>query len=139
MDASTHSKARLGLEKQEHLVKLAILTIAAILCESKKWTFWMYSMISMLRLYNPRNKLSRDKEKINELPLIMHKFCVVFSICNSTLFGSTIWECYSWVRSVFQLSHNALLNWTGFLQFPQLVRWSGLVRLLSTVCNECWL
>lgn len=33
MDQSTQSKARIGLEKQEHLVKLAILTIAAILCK----------------------------------------------------------------------------------------------------------
>lgn len=30
---STAPKARIGLEKQEHLVKLAILTIAAILCK----------------------------------------------------------------------------------------------------------
>lgn len=34
MDTSVQSKARLGLEKQEHLVKLAILTTAAILCKS---------------------------------------------------------------------------------------------------------
>lgn len=33
MDQSTQSKTKIGLEKQEHLVKLAILTIAAILCE----------------------------------------------------------------------------------------------------------
>lgn len=33
MDVSTAPKARIGLEKQEHLVKLAILTIAAILCK----------------------------------------------------------------------------------------------------------
>lgn len=36
MDTSTQSKAKLGLEKQEHLVKLAILTTAAILCELQK-------------------------------------------------------------------------------------------------------
>lgn len=35
MDTATHSKVKFGVEKQEHLVKLAILTIAAILCESK--------------------------------------------------------------------------------------------------------
>lgn len=35
MDTATQSKAKFGGETQEHLVKLAILTIAAILCESK--------------------------------------------------------------------------------------------------------
>lgn len=34
MDTTTQSKIKNGWEKQEHLVKLAILTIAAILC---KW------------------------------------------------------------------------------------------------------
>lgn len=33
MDPSVQSKAKFGLEKQEHLVKLAILTTAAILCK----------------------------------------------------------------------------------------------------------
>lgn len=35
MDTATQSKVKFGVEKQEHLVKLAILTIAAILCEFK--------------------------------------------------------------------------------------------------------
>lgn len=33
MESSSPAKGRFGLEKQEHLVKLAILTTAAILCE----------------------------------------------------------------------------------------------------------
>lgn len=40
MDVSSAPKARIGLEKQEHLVKLAILTTAAILC---KWNFPCFS------------------------------------------------------------------------------------------------
>lgn len=42
MDATVQSKAKLGLEKQEHLVKLAILTIAAILCKSQIYGFSKY-------------------------------------------------------------------------------------------------
>lgn len=33
MDVINQSKAKIGLEKQEHLIKLAILTTAAILCK----------------------------------------------------------------------------------------------------------
>lgn len=33
MESSSTTKGRFGLEKQEYLVKLAILTTAAILCE----------------------------------------------------------------------------------------------------------
>lgn len=33
MEVSSATKGRFGLEKQEYLVKLAILTTAAILCE----------------------------------------------------------------------------------------------------------
>lgn len=39
MDYTAQAKPKLGLEKQEHLVKLAILTIAAILCKQKLVTY----------------------------------------------------------------------------------------------------
>lgn len=42
MDTATQSKVKFGIEKQEHLVKLAILTIAAVLCESKMIFFFMF-------------------------------------------------------------------------------------------------
>lgn len=49
MESSGISKGRFGLENQEHLVKLAILTTAAILCEyfvvihvENEFYFWGY-------------------------------------------------------------------------------------------------
>lgn len=52
---------------------------------------------------------------------------LISSICDASLFGFTIWECYPWVWSVFQLSHYAIFNRTRVLQFPQLVRWPCMV------------
>lgn len=63
-----------------------------------------------------------------------HMLCVLmwfYSIRYTSLFGSTIWECNPWVRSVFQLSYHTIFDRTRFLQFSQLVRWSGMVSIGS--------
>lgn len=53
MDATLQSKAKLGLEKQEHLVKLAILTIAAILCKSNThFSLYIKQQQKLLSLIN---------------------------------------------------------------------------------------
>lgn len=52
MDVPAAPKARIGLEKQEHLVKLAILTTAAILCK----------LNLLLNCGKKRRKKSNEKE-----------------------------------------------------------------------------
>lgn len=53
------------------------------------------------------------------------------SICDATFFGSAIRERHPWIRSIFQLSNNAISDRTRFLQFSQLVRRSSMVSVRS--------
>lgn len=96
-----------NLKKQEHLVKLGILSTAAVLCTCLSAPH--LGVCLYVRLW------------------WVFFFFFIFSICYAIIFGAPIRKCYTWIWSVLQLSNNALSHRRGILQFSQLVRWSCMV------------
>lgn len=106
METTSQNKAKIGLEKQEHLIKLAILTTAAILCKlsNSSISFWGYT------------------------PTALYFYLYIGnSICYTPFFRIAVRKCHPWVRSILQLQNYSVSDWGGILQFPQLVRWSSMV------------
>ena len=111
MTASKTLWAKFNVEKQEFLLKLVILTIAAILGENNfKPAFF---------------RLLTDKIIV----------IIIFSIFCEAVFSASVWSDDPWIWSLFQLSNNEIFGWRRILSVSQLVWWQSLVSFRK---NHWW-